>query len=542
MYQALYRKYRSKTFDDLLGQDQVVIPLKNQITQGKMSHAYLFSGTRGTGKTSAAKILARAVNCLHPKDGNPCNQCENCKLILEDRMMDVVEMDAASNNGVDDIRDLKDRVVYPPSLGKYKVYIIDEVHMLSKGAFNALLKVLEEPPDHLIFILATTEIEKIPQTIQSRCQKFQFRRLSVETMARGMGEILKQEGISAQEEALTLLARHGQGSMRDSLSLLEQCLYLGPKLSYEGVVQSLGLMETEEVQALLSSLLRPGDLSFIYQLHDYYEGGKDLEGLLRDLIYALRGSLLAHEIKDPTGLLTKDQVQALAPFLDQVDSLLWVRAMESLQESLKNLRYQKDPLLSAEIALLDLNLIFQGQEGTRPKLEKNLEVLDQIGKKKGTLRPEKEELPEEKEKRIEEPAEDKLKEERPAPILKEKEGADLESPGKDGIIEKTESLDEDLVQEIQDYCKDQGNQAVAAILRDASFRRSQGRLSIVFQPGYDFHVKNLSREDNRALVKAGIGQVLGEDLDLEICLDKDRKQEHIQDLVDFFGQDLVERE
>ena len=542
MYQALYRKYRSKTFDDLLGQDQVVIPLKNQITQGKMSHAYLFSGTRGTGKTSAAKILARAVNCLHPKDGNPCNQCENCKLILEDRMMDVVEMDAASNNGVDDIRDLKDRVVYPPSLGKYKVYIIDEVHMLSKGAFNALLKVLEEPPDHLIFILATTEIEKIPQTIQSRCQKFQFRRLSVETMARGMGEILKQEGISAQEEALTLLARHGQGSMRDSLSLLEQCLYLGPKLSYEGVVQSLGLMETEEVQALLSSLLRPGDLSFIYQLHDYYEGGKDLEGLLRDLIYALRGSLLAHEIKDPTGLLTKDQVQALAPFLDQVDSLLWVRAMESLQESLKNLRDQKDPLLSAEIALLDLNLIFQGQEGTRPKLEKNLEVLDQIGKKKGTLRPEKEELPEEKEKRIEEPAEDKLKEERPAPILKEKEGADLESPGKDGIIEKTESLDEDLVQEIQDYCKDQGNQAVAAILRDASFRRSQGRLSIVFQPGYDFHVKNLSREDNRALVKAGIGQVLGGDLDLEICLDKDRKQEHIQDLVDFFGQDLVERE
>ena len=542
MYQALYRKYRSKTFDDLLGQDQVVIPLKNQITQGKMSHAYLFSGTRGTGKTSAAKILARAVNCLHPKDGNPCNQCENCKLILEDRMMDVVEMDAASNNGVDDIRDLKDRVVYPPSLGKYKVYIIDEVHMLSKGAFNALLKVLEEPPDHLIFILATTEIEKIPQTIQSRCQKFQFRRLSVETMARGMGEILKKEGISAQEEALTLLARHGQGSMRDSLSLLEQCLYLGPKLSYEGVVQSLGLMETEEVQALLSSLLRPGDLSFIYQLHDYYEGGKDLEGLLRDLIYALRGSLLAHEIKDPVGLLTKDQVQALAPFLDQVDSLLWVRAMESLQESLKNLRYQKDPLLSAEIALLDLNLIFQGQEGTRPKLEKNLEVLDQIGKKKGTLRSEKEELPEEKKKGIEEPAEDKLKEERPIPILKEKEGADLESPGKDGIIEKTESLDEDLVQEIQDYCKDQGNQAVAAILRDASFRRSQGRLSIVFQPGYDFHVKNLSREDNRALVKAGIGQVLGEDLDLEICLDKDRKQEHIQDLVDFFGQDLVERE
>lgn len=542
MYQALYRKYRSKTFDDLLGQDQVVIPLKNQITQGKMSHAYLFSGTRGTGKTSAAKILARAVNCLHPKDGNPCNQCENCKLILEDRMMDVVEMDAASNNGVDDIRDLKDRVVYPPSLGKYKVYIIDEVHMLSKGAFNALLKVLEEPPDHLIFILATTEIEKIPPTIQSRCQKFQFRRLSVETMARGMGEILKKEGISAQEEALTLLARHGQGSMRDSLSLLEQCLYLGPKLSYEGVVQSLGLMETEEVQALLSSLLRPGDLSFIYQLHDYYEGGKDLEGLLRDLIYALRGSLLAHEIKDPTGLLTKDQVQALAPFLDQVDSLLWVRAMESLQESLKNLRYQKDPLLSAEIALLDLNLIFQGQEGPRPKLEQDPSVLDQIGKKKGTLRPEKEEPPEEKEKRIEEPAEDKLKEERPAPILKEKEGADLESPGKDGIIEKTESLDEDLVQEIQDYCKDQGNQAVAAILRDASFRRSQGRLSIVFQPGYDFHVKNLSREDNRALVKAGIGQVLGEDLDLEICLDKDRKQEHIQDLVDFFGQDLVERE
>ena len=241
-YMALYRKWRPVSFEDVKGQDPVVQTLKNQITSDRIGHAYLFCGTRGTGKTSIAKIYARAVNCEHPIDGSPCNQCASCRAILEGSSMNVVEIDAASNNGVENIRDIREQVQYPPTEGKYRVYIIDEVHMLSIGAFNALLKTLEEPPAYVIFILATTEVHKIPITILSRCQRYDFKRISLETIADRLRELTQAEQIQAEDKALMYIAKAADGSLRDGLSLLDQCVafHYGKLLTYENALEVLG--------------------------------------------------------------------------------------------------------------------------------------------------------------------------------------------------------------------------------------------------------------------------------------------------------------
>ena len=256
-YTALYRKFRPDSFTDVKGQDHIVTTLKNQIAADRIGHAYLFCGTRGTGKTTVAKILARAVNCEHPVDGNPCGKCEACRGIAAGTSMNVIEIDAASNNGVDNIREIRDEVAYSPTSGKYKVYIIDEVHMLSIGAFNALLKTLEEPPSYVIFILATTEAHKIPITILSRCQRYDFRRISLNTIADRMRVLMEEEQVEVEEKALRYIAKKADGSMRDALSLLDQCIafYLGQKLTYDHVLEVLGAVDTEEFGRLLREVL-----------------------------------------------------------------------------------------------------------------------------------------------------------------------------------------------------------------------------------------------------------------------------------------------
>ena len=238
-YQALYRKWRPQTFEDVKGQDHIVTTLKNQIRLNRIGHAYLFCGTRGTGKTSVAKIFAKSVNCLDPKDGSPCGECAMCKAIQDQTSMNVIEIDAASNNGVDNIREIREEVEYSPTEGRYKVYIIDEVHMLSIGAFNALLKTLEEPPEYVIFILATTEVHKIPVTILSRCQRYDFRRISVEDLSGRLKEVIDREGLDVEEKAIRYIARAADGGMRDALSLLDQCaaFYIDQKLTYDRVLE-----------------------------------------------------------------------------------------------------------------------------------------------------------------------------------------------------------------------------------------------------------------------------------------------------------------
>ena len=257
-YQALYRKWRPLEFEDVKGQEHIVTTLKNQIRADRIGHAYLFCGTRGTGKTTVAKIFAKAVNCEHPVDGSPCGECPTCKAIAEGRSMNVIEIDAASNNGVDNIREIRDEVQYSPTEGRYKVYIIDEVHMLSIGAFNALLKTLEEPPAYVIFILATTEAHKIPVTILSRCQRYDFHRISIETIAGRLSQLMEAEHINVEEKAIRYVAKAADGSMRDALSLLDQCIafYLGQDLKYENVLEVLGAVDTAVFAEMLSYILK----------------------------------------------------------------------------------------------------------------------------------------------------------------------------------------------------------------------------------------------------------------------------------------------
>ena len=300
-YTALYRKFRPSTFDQVKGQDHIVQTLKNQINANRIGHAYLFCGTRGTGKTSVAKIFAKAVNCEHPVDGSPCNECETCRGITNGSAMNVIEIDAASNNGVDNIREIREEVTYRPTEGKYKVYIIDEVHMLSTGAFNALLKTLEEPPSYVIFILATTEAHKIPITILSRCQRYDFHRISIDTIAARLSELLKVEGVEAEEKAIRYVAKAGDGSMRDALSLLDQCIafYLGQTLTYDKVLDVLGAVDTEVFSKLLRKVLAGDVTSAIRILEDLIVGGRELSQFVGDFTWYMRNLLLVKTSDNP---------------------------------------------------------------------------------------------------------------------------------------------------------------------------------------------------------------------------------------------------
>ena len=292
MYQALYRKWRPKSFADVVGQAHITETLRRQAAQGRLSHAYLFTGTRGTGKTTCAKILAKAVNCQHPVDGDPCSQCPACLGIDNGSLLDVLELDAASNNGVDQVRALRDEAVYSPASVKYRVYIIDEVHMLSISAFNALLKILEEPPAHLIFILATTELHKVPATILSRCQRFAFKRLQPRDIAARLLYVARQEDMDLTEDAAGLLSRLSDGAMRDALSLLDQCGAAGGRIDGERVLDVLGLAGNVQTAELMDCLLRRDAQSALLLLDRLYSGGKDVGALLGELSALTRDLLI----------------------------------------------------------------------------------------------------------------------------------------------------------------------------------------------------------------------------------------------------------
>ena len=304
-YTALYRKFRPSTFEDVKGQDHIVTTLKNQIRADRIGHAYLFCGTRGTGKTTIAKILARSVNCEHPVDGSPCNECPTCKAILAGVSTNVIEIDAASNNGVDNIREIREEVAYRPTQGRYKVYIIDEVHMLSTGAFNALLKTLEEPPSYVIFILATTEANKIPVTILSRCQRYDFRRITIDTIAARLSELMEKEGVDVEEKAIRYVAKAGDGSMRDALSLLDQCIafYLGQKLTYDKVLEVLGTVDTEIFSQMLRTILAGEVTGSIRTLETLLNRGKELGQFVTDFTWYLRNLLLVKSADETEELL-----------------------------------------------------------------------------------------------------------------------------------------------------------------------------------------------------------------------------------------------
>ena len=356
-YQALYRKYRPQTFDDVVGQLAVTQTLKTQLTADKMSHAYLFTGSRGTGKTSCAKILAKAVNCLHPENGNPCNRCSACQSIDDGSCMDVLEIDAASNNGVDNVRDLRDDAVYSPSQVKKRVYIIDEVHMLSISAFNALLKIIEEPPEHLLFILATTELHKVPATILSRCQRFSFRRISQEDIASRLQYVAYQENIDMDESAARVLARLADGGMRDGLSLLDQVASATTgEVTADSVYTCLGIAGQQRCGELMGYIADHDTKRALELFNQLYTEGKDLAALLDELACLTR-DLLVLKTAPGTGITMLSGVasdEEIAQLRNQFSSGELIRMMTLLQETMSGFTRASSRRLDAELCILNL--------------------------------------------------------------------------------------------------------------------------------------------------------------------------------------------
>lgn len=357
-YQALYRKFRPDNFEDVKGQDHIVTTLKNQIKSDHVGHAYLFCGTRGTGKTTVAKVFAKAVNCENPGENGPCGECAMCRSIAAGASLNVVEMDAASNNKVDDIRQVIEEIQYSPPQGKYKVYIIDEVHMLSASAFNALLKTLEEPPSYMIFILATTEVHKIPLTILSRCQRYDFKRITVGTIADRLRELLDHEGIQAEDKALMYIAKLADGALRDGLSLLEQCIsfYFGETLTYENVLKVLGAVD-HGVYAAFAEVLACGDVAGMMQIIDkIMSEGKELTRFCDEFIWYLRNILIVKSTEHPENIIdmSEENLKTLVGTAEKMEQEMVFRYIRVLSEVQNQMKYASQKRVLFEVALIRL--------------------------------------------------------------------------------------------------------------------------------------------------------------------------------------------
>ncbi len=373
-YLALYRKWRPQTFEEIRGQDHIVTALRNQVRMDRAGHAYLFCGTRGTGKTSAAKIFAKAVNCEHPVDGSPCNECAMCRAIDAGRSINVVEIDAASNNGVDNIREIREEVAYSPSEGRYKVYIIDEVHMLSAGAFNALLKTLEEPPSYVIFILATTEVHKIPVTILSRCQRYDFRRISTQTISDRLRQLAEAEEISAETAALDYVARIADGSMRDALSLFDQChaFYADQPLTYDRVLDVLGAVDMSVFGQLLIQVLDQDVTGVLQTVREVSRQGREMTQFAADFTMYLRNLLIIKSSSQAGGLVdaSEEQLASMTQEASLTDADTLMRYIRVLSELTVQMRGSMQKQILLEVALIKL---------CKPAMEENLEsVYDRL--------------------------------------------------------------------------------------------------------------------------------------------------------------------
>ena len=374
-YQALYRAWRPETFSQIVGQDAVVKTLRHQVETGRVAHAYLFCGTRGTGKTTAAKVLSRAINCLRPVDGDPCGECDVCVQLKQENSMDVIEIDAASNNGVDEIRDLREKVKYPPAVAKYKVYIIDEVHMLSTGAFNALLKTLEEPPAHAVFILATTEPQRLPATILSRCQRFDFRRLSVETMVERMMVVLGGIGRTASDEALHEIARAAEGAMRDALSILDVCLsYTDGEVDLALVRDVLGTAGREFLFDFAAALLLGDARGALLQIDELLRRGLDPQVFAREVAEHLRALLLAQTVGEATAELLECTPEDAQRYREQAQGAVreqLFRLMELFMRTEPDMKWAADPR-----AMLELTAV----RACCPEEEKDATLSERVGR------------------------------------------------------------------------------------------------------------------------------------------------------------------
>ena len=488
MYLALYRKYRPQRFEEVIGQSHIVKTLVNQINSDKIGHAYLFCGTRGTGKTSTAKIFAKAINCENKKNGSPCLECEVCKA-LSGNNIDVLEIDAASNNGVDEIRDLREKVKYPPVNGKYKVYIIDEVHMLSVSAFNALLKTLEEPPSYAVFILATTEVHKLPATILSRCLRFDFGLVSVKELSNLLKDIFDKEGIKAEPEAIEVIARAGEGSVRDTLSIADRCIsYSQDFLTYKNVMEILGTTEKENLANIAETILNNKLGESLKALDVVLSDGKSPLVLSRDLISYFRDLLIVNTLEDARKMvIANDKVfermkqQATNENYNRI-----VASITALSEVEAELRYSISPRIVLETAII--------KTIAKVGLEERVERLEKLSEGKVTLQPqvEKREQPIEK----------------PTVVAYEKQ-------------EPTQIEDNQLLGKLLSYLREHKDMSLLACVRQVkTVSVSQGKAVLVFD---DSSIKDIvSREKYRAVLNDFFDN-LG--LKYEFKVEENKKQE-----------------
>ena len=506
MHKALYRAYRPQNFEDVVGQEHIVRTLKNQIENNNVGHAYLFTGTRGTGKTSTAKIFARAVNCENSINQEPCNECEVCKDILHDNIMDVVEIDAASNNSVDDIRELRENVKYSPTKAKYKVYIIDEVHMLSQGAFNALLKTLEEPPSYIIFILATTEPHKIPATILSRCQRFDFKRVTVKDMTSRMQKICKEEDIEVEDKALNLIARNSQGALRDALSILDQCISFGDnKIEYKDAVELLGTVNVEQLFELSKCIIDQDTKTSLQILNEFVIWGKDIRNLINDLIDHFRNLMVCKVSSDLDEIISlpEETIQQLKLQSKDVDINDLIRVLNILSLTQDQMRSSSNPRVLAEVTMMKIAqpMFDESKEALIKRIE-NLEKTIESGNIKVNVNNTS--------------SNNEIAVDKDIPNVQEIEYEQVKS--------EDVKLIESSWKKIRQVIKDDKQVPLSVLLGDvSSFNVYDNVLYLIYKDGYGFAKKKLCEETTIAYIEKIIRDTISRSFNIRVILESEVK-------------------
>lgn len=560
-YTALYRKWRPIVFGDVVGQTHITMTLKNQIKNDSIAHAYLFCGTRGTGKTSTAKIFARAINCLTPEDFNPCNECEVCKGILSESIMDVVEIDAASNNGVDNIRELRENVKYPPSRAKFKVYIIDEVHMLSQGAFNALLKTLEEPPSYVIFILATTEPQKIPATILSRCQRFDFKRVGSDDIFQRLKYICTSMEIDAQDDALRVIVRNSDGALRDALSILDQCIsFTEGSLTYEKVIETLGMVTDEFLFRLTSAIYEEDSKMAMKLIDDLVNSGKDIGQFIKELINHFRNLMMTKmtESLEEVIDISMENIERLKEQGKEFGFNTLIRVINILSQTEAEIRWASQPRVLLELALVKImqpriDDSYEGLIDRINKLEKKIQNLKFEGtrvdydlSKEDGIKPKSAQTSRANINRTA-----RAKSDEPASV----EGDTKENPMTPNVSVNFKAIKAKwnvILKEIR-----KRKVAVHALLMEGKpVRTEENRLIISFKDGFWFHKDATSKKSNSEFIEGVVLEITGQRVKIKCVMEdeiaaaanqedediKDTSEEEIKMVKEYFSdfQDKLE--
>ena len=532
MYTALYRKWRPQRFEDICGQEHITVTLKNELESGRLSHAYLFCGTRGTGKTTTAKLLAKAVNCKASHGIDPCNECESCVSINDGNSIDVYEIDAASNRGIDDIRNLREAMRFTPTLGEYKVYIIDEVHMLTNEAFNALLKTLEEPPEYVLFILATTEPHKLPATILSRCQRFDFKRISSEKIVERLKFVCREEGLDAEEDALKLIARNSDGAMRDALSILDQCaVYGSKKITHDDVLEVLGIVNNQYLFRIAEAVLEEDAGTAIKVIDEVAAGGKDISQFIRDLLVHYRNLLMAKVVTNCEDVIdmSKEGIEQLKKQSGSYDKNNIVRCINCLSELENEAKWSVNPRILLEVALVKMCRVGEEKslEGILTRLSK---LEERISKGSFSL------------KAADKPKAAGQEEKREAAVKKEKSTAGLKETAisnsdSGSIIEKWPGF----IQEM----KVRGKIRLRTYLAMAKpVRAESGIMVLSFEKEGVFSKEALELTANRADVEEAASQYFGTPLKIKCIIsgeeEDDEQDSIVKAAIEFAGMDKVE--